>query len=937
VAISRLKLDEKATSLGRINDIIYACQVTYDEVTERPKKENNWRQGIENKIAKLDQRVQRIKEHNQNEVPTHEMTQMCMNSAIHSNDEDKVQKLKDQLEEKRDSYKKKLVIAENRTKFRQTNKMFEFNRKMFYRNLNEEKAEIDENIDNDKTSDFWRQIWKAEESDAEEYQELIQLMEPMELQVESGASRMKELIEERVRYLPNWKTPGPDQVYNFFIKRLHSLHQRLVQVITEAIANPELIEKDLYIGNTYLIPKVKRAKEAKELRPITCLPNMYKLLSKVVTTLLTNMCEVNGTISANQLGTKRGHQGAKQQALLSKVINKEHDNLLFTSWIDVQKAYDSVQHGYLMDVLKSLNIPANIIGFVGRMMELQQTKLICGKQVIARVRIERGLLQGDSLSPLLFVLALEPLSRMLNRCCEKVAVGNIERNHLIFIDDIKLLAHTEETLKELCHYTDECLRKMGLRVNQAKSASNIEDEQVFGDKLDDIQGYKYLGVLEDSRNMIKPENKRLLEDRIKDRTTKLCQTKLNAVNLFRGINEYALSTVNYYIGLLPYEPKELEEIDKDVRRILAAFKVTRQAANMDRLYLKRDRLGRGLACQEEKSEVMLLKLHEFLSKNPETTSLVEQERREGTHLGLIREYLKVKYMLNDDEINAKEIQDKQEQKRLGKIKAKRMHGLLFADEDNVFDRKSSSLWLTKGNISSQQEGMYCKLQDRNLYFGGETRCPHCKQGPKSVEHLATHCGRMLNFDYKKRHDEVVRCLHFQYAKMYGLNKNKKLKNYKVQNVISNERVKIKSDVPILTELRVDHNKPDLMIHDLRTKEITLVEVGITNKNILATTELTKSRKYELLANELKCIHPGTKVTIIPVVLTWDGLVTRYFQRYMRQLQVSDKLQAYIQTVVLKRTCESILIDCQKEQRGDWLEEEMSDLMERFETEGVGSE
>src|SRR5690606_1814057 len=132
-----------------------------------------------------------------------------------------------------------------------------------------------------------------------------------------------------------------------------------------------------------------------------------------------------------------------------------------------------------------------------------------------------------------------------------------------------------------------------------------------------------------------------------------------------------------------------------------------------------------------------------------------------------------------------------------------------------------------------------------------------------------------------------------------LNNNKKLKNYKVQNVITNDRVKIKSDVPILTELRIEHNKPDLMIHDLRTKEIILIEVGITNKNILPTTELTKSRKYELLANELKCIHPGTTVTTIPVVMTWDGLVTRHFKRYMKQLQVDAKLQAYIQSVVLK--------------------------------------
>ena len=90
-------------------------------------------------------------------------------------------------------------------------------------------------------------------------------------------------------------------------------------------------------------------------------------------------------------------------------------------------------------------------------------------------------------------------------------------------------------------------------------------------------------------------------------------------------------------------------------------------------------------------------------------------------------------------------------------------------------------------------------------------------------------------------------------------------------------MKIKSDIPILTDLRLDHNKPDLMIHDLKTKEITLVEVGITNKDILKTTEVTKLRKYEMLANKLESMHPGTKVTIIPVVLTWDGLVTKYFK------------------------------------------------------------
>ena len=110
--------------------------------------------------------------------------------------------------------------------------------------------------------------------------------------------------------------------------------------------------------------------------------------------------------------------------------------------------------------------------------------------------------------------------------------------------------------------------------------------------------------------------------------------------------------------------------------------------------------------------------------------------------------------------------------------------------------------------------------------------------------------------------------------------------------------------PVVTENQnIRENKPDLLIHDLKTRDITIVEVGITNKNIPPVSETTKAWKYELLANELTCIHLGTRTKQIPVVMTWDGLVTNHF----KQLGIFSRLQAYIQIVVLKRTCESI--DC----------------------------
>ncbi|KAM7306753.1 hypothetical protein ISCGN_010420 [Ixodes scapularis] len=146
---------------------------------------------------------------------------------------------------------------------------------------------------------------------------------------------------------------------------------------------------------------------------------------------------------------------------------------------------------------------------------------------------------------------------------------------------------------------------------------------------DDHRGGKYLGILEDSLNVVKDDNKAIVTNKATERTGILCKTKLNAANLFRGINELALSTLNYYIGILPFKPKEYETTDKEVRKILRECNVTRNAANMDRLYLKRDQLGRGLAFVEEKAELML----KSLERNPINRPLMEQEKEKKPSSG----------------------------------------------------------------------------------------------------------------------------------------------------------------------------------------------------------------------------------------------------------------------------------------------------------------
>ena len=320
IVIQTEKLDEHINSLKELNDLLYVCQVTYEKVTVKEKKDSNWKESIEKKIAKFDQHLKTIDNHDQQKRPSNEMIQLCKNNQIRSSKESDIQKLKDRLEEKIAVYKKKISIANKRTQFRKENKAFEFNRKMFYRTLDENNNKVDENINKEQVKQFWTSMWSKEE-EPEDYKETTNLLEPGKLQSEATEEKIRIIVENRLKYMPNWKTPGPDQVYNFFIKKIFALHGKLTQLVKEAIEDANLVDDDMYIGNTYLIPKVKVAKEAKELRPITCLPNLYKLLSRVVSTLVNEFCEINNIISKNQMGTRKGCQtaGIDKQSIKSEI------------------------------------------------------------------------------------------------------------------------------------------------------------------------------------------------------------------------------------------------------------------------------------------------------------------------------------------------------------------------------------------------------------------------------------------------------------------------------------------------------------------------------------------------------------------------------------------------------------------------------------------
>ena len=80
------------------------------------------------------------------------------------------------------------------------------------------------------------------------------------------------------------------------------------------------------------------------------------------------------------------------------------------AWIDYKKAYDMVPHSWIIECLDLFGVAENIKSLLVNSMEKWKVMLCSGNFELGEVEIKGGIFQGDSLSPIVFVLALIPLS-----------------------------------------------------------------------------------------------------------------------------------------------------------------------------------------------------------------------------------------------------------------------------------------------------------------------------------------------------------------------------------------------------------------------------------------------------------------------------------------------------------------------------------------------
>ena len=145
---------------------------------------------------------------------------------------------------------------------------------------------------------------------------------------------------------------------------------------------------------------------------------MWKLLAGVVADETSNHLEENNFSPEEQKICHRNSKDIRDQLFIDRAVIKNFERKkvgLRMAWIDNRKAYDMEPHSWIRKSMEMCGVAENISNLLFKSMENWQTILTSGNKVLARVNIRRGIFQEGTLSLLVFVIGLIPLSHILRK------------------------------------------------------------------------------------------------------------------------------------------------------------------------------------------------------------------------------------------------------------------------------------------------------------------------------------------------------------------------------------------------------------------------------------------------------------------------------------------------------------------------------------------
>lgn len=153
--------------------------------------------------------------------------------------------------------------------------------------------------------------------------------------------------------------------------------------------------------------------------------------------------------------------------LLHSILKTTHEDVapMALAFLDISKAFDTISHTAILNAAKKAGTPQPLLNYLSHLystskLYIDTTTILCG----------RGVKQGDPLSPILFILAMnEVVMQALPEKGIKLRGEHIDA--LAYADDLILFAENGDDLQLKLDELDGALTKMGMDLSQGVSRS----------------------------------------------------------------------------------------------------------------------------------------------------------------------------------------------------------------------------------------------------------------------------------------------------------------------------------------------------------------------------------------------------------------------------------------------------------------------------------
>ncbi|PIK55038.1 hypothetical protein BSL78_08086 [Apostichopus japonicus] len=213
----------------------------------------------------------------------------------------------------------------------------------------------------------------------------------------------------------NGKSPDSDGLPKEFYRTLWAIVGPDIRAVFENAFQNGLLNQNQRLGMITLLPKSGHLLDPHNKRPITLFNVDYKLLANALCNRLAlamphlvgdlQTCAVKGYCIQLNLWLMRD--------LTDFVIERDLPCALVS--LDQQKVFDMVDRGFLMKVLETFKLHPNFRKWISVLYQESFSSVIVNGFCSEVFNVERGVRQGCPLSPLLYVLFSESLSRLLER------------------------------------------------------------------------------------------------------------------------------------------------------------------------------------------------------------------------------------------------------------------------------------------------------------------------------------------------------------------------------------------------------------------------------------------------------------------------------------------------------------------------------------------